>query len=116
MKIAILLTTILLQIGVGYLLGFKTLDWFRTPPNWEFFILPLGYALGVWLVGVIAAVIQRRFRVSFFVILIGTLLGGVIGLFPLLTGQFLGIRELYYPLMGALIGYYLTKTGINLVL
>lgn len=107
MKIVIALVVLVLQIIVGQLLGFGGASVAGIGGGLELVVIPLGNTLGVWGVGALAAVIQKSYkRRPYLVRLIGTAVGSAIGVAAILLTPPLGAIQIAFPLVGALVGYY----------
>ena len=102
--------TLTLQLFIGQILGFGGAMALGVGDGMELFVIPIGNVVGVWGVGAIAALIQQMFdRQAFLVRFIGTLIGGALGIGLILITPATGMGQVLYPLLIALLGYYVTS-------
>jgi hypothetical protein len=107
MQTIISIVVVILQFLLGQLLGFGTAISMPLPEGWELVVIPIGNILGVFGVGSIAALLRGERRGRLYKIrLVGTIIGGVLGLILILITPATGLNQVFYPLVGALIGYY----------
>ncbi|MCO6452984.1 MAG: hypothetical protein J5I90_19525 [Caldilineales bacterium] len=107
MRIILRIIIILLQLVVGQLLGFVPAYALGVGEGRELLVIGLGYALGVWGVGMAGEWAMKRLGEGLAVrSLIGTLLGSFLGILAILLTPAFGFAQLLLPLMGALAGYY----------
>jgi hypothetical protein len=98
------------QLVVGQLLGFGVAYYAGIGNGWELFVIPLGNILGVWGIGTIASWLRREVSIrSSLIQLGGTAVGGAIGLILIVLTPPTGMNQVIYPLIGALLGYYLAS-------
>jgi hypothetical protein len=102
------LFVILGQVVAGWLIGFGAAFGGGVGDGWELVVIPLGNALGVWVVGVLAARRDGGFD-PLATRALGAVLGGLAGslLIVVLPGS--GYEQLLLPMGGALLGYYLWR-------
>lgn len=112
MTIFLMLLTILLQLVVGQILGFGGAMALNVGNGNELVVIPIGNALGVWLVGWAMARL-RGLPHATGIRLFGALIGGGLGAGIILITPPTGFGQLLYPLLGALLGYYLISFAVN---
>ncbi len=106
---------VLLQIGIGILqliaanlLGFALALALRLGNGWELVVFILGFSLGVWGVGALAARLHKTYQTRDQVIrLAATLMLSALGVLIILVTPAIGFIRILYPLAGAFLGYYL---------
>jgi hypothetical protein len=108
MKILIQIGIVFLQLLAANLLGFALALALGVGNGWELVIFVLGFSLGVWGVGALAAwryksyqARNQRIRLAL------TLLLSALGVLVILVTPATGFVRILYPLTGAFIGYYL---------
>lgn len=107
MGILLTILTLILQFVGGQLLGFGGAMALNAGNGMELVVIPLGNALGVWLVGMGMARIRNNEAWStLWLRLVGALIGGGLGVGIILLTPPTGFGQLLYPLLGALLGYY----------
>ncbi len=106
MNIIITIIIVVLQFIVGYLLGFVTAMVVGVGNGWELVVIGVGNTIGVWGVGTLAAKL-RKSSTSMGTNLLGTAVCTTLGIALILLTPATGAAQLLYPLLGALIGYYL---------
>ncbi|MCB0005846.1 MAG: hypothetical protein KDE09_23295 [Anaerolineales bacterium] len=100
---------VLIQAVVGQILGFGLAFALGIGNGWELVIMPVGNIVGVWGVGMIAAKLHGAYAAKpFQARLVGTALGSVIGVVILLVTPAIGYVQVLFPLLGALLGFYLS--------
>jgi uncharacterized membrane protein len=98
---------IFLQLFVGLLLGWIPAYGLGIGNGWELVAIAIGNTLGIWGVGVLGAILRRRFVTYQAIVgLIGTFVGSLIGVLVILMTPAIGFIQLLYPLICALVGYY----------
>jgi len=105
MNILITIFVIFLQLIVGYLLGFVGAMALGVGNGWELLVIGVGNTLGVWGVGALAAKLRKSGK-SYISSFLGTAVLTTLGIILILLTPATGIAQLLYPLLGALIGYY----------
>ncbi len=109
MNILITIAVIILQSVVGQILGFGVAFAFQAGDGWEFVVMPIGNTLGVWGVGAIASALRGTFSARpFGARLSGTAVASAIGVVIILITPAAGYAQVLYPLVGALLGFYLS--------
>jgi len=106
MKIIITIVVIVLQFIIGYLLGFVSAMVLGVGNGWELLVIGIGNTLGVWGVGALAAKLRKSSQ-SMLGSLVGTAVFTALGIALILLTPATGFSQLLYPLVGALVGYYL---------
>ncbi|MCP4713436.1 MAG: hypothetical protein GY869_32805 [Planctomycetes bacterium] len=110
MNILITIVVIMLQYVVGQILGFGVAFAFQAGNGWELLIMPIGNTLGVWSVGAIASALCGTFSArSYAARLLGTAVASAIGVAIILITPATGMVQIIYPLVGALLGFYLSS-------
>jgi hypothetical protein len=110
MNIFITIIVIVLQMIVGQILGFGLASALQVGNGWELVVVPIGNTLGVWGIGAVAARLRNGFAARPYGIrLIGTIIGSAIGVGIILLTPPMGFVELLFPLLGALLGFYLSS-------
>jgi len=108
MKLLARVITVLLQLLFANLLGFAPAVAFNIGGGWEILVFILGFTLGVWGVGALYAVIRRDYPGSRQGLrLLATLLFSALGGLAIILTPPIGFIRILYPLLGALLGYYL---------
>ena len=102
-KISLTIITIITQIIVGHLLAFFGTFAVGIGNGWELVVWPFWNTLGVWGVGLIINK-QRKFfkKEQYILTLLGTALGSATGVIVMV----IYVSFIFFPLIGALIGYY----------
>lgn len=114
MEIIIFVVVIVLQLVVGQLLGFGGAMGLGVGNGWELIVIPLGNVIGVWGVGAVAAKLQGAYvSRQMLVRLAGTAVFAIIGVLLILITPAFGFSQLLFPLIGALLGYYLAPRLIT---
>jgi hypothetical protein len=107
MQIIITVVVIVLQLIAGQLLGFGLAMGLGVGNGWELLVIPLGNTLGVWVVGALAARLRGTFVLRRDGLrLLGAAVGSAIGVGLILLTPPWGFGQLLFPLLGALVGYY----------
>jgi hypothetical protein len=108
MKTLIQILIVILQLIAANLLGFVPAVALGVGNGWELVVFILGFSLGVWGVGALAARFSRDFQARDQGIrLAATLLISALGVVVILLTPAIGFIRILYPLAGAFIGYYL---------
>jgi hypothetical protein len=108
MKVLIRILIVILQLIAANLLGFALAVALRLGNGWELVVFVLGFSLGVWGVGTLAARLHKSFRARDQSIrLAATLMFSALGVLIILVTPATGFIRILYPLAGAFIGYYL---------
>ena len=106
-NILLRIVIVFLQLFSGLLLGWVPAYGLGIGNGWELVAIAIGNTLGIWGIGVLAATLRGRFVTHQAIIsLIGTLVGALIGVLIILITPAIGFIQLLYPLIGALVGYY----------
>ncbi len=109
MNILITVVIIMLQYVAGQILGFGVAYAFQAGNGWELVVMPIGNTLGVWGVGAIASALRGTFSARpYGARLLGTAVGSAIGVVLILITPATGYLQILYPLVGALLGFYLS--------
>ena len=100
---------LILQLVAGHLLGFGVAYGLAIGNGWELVVIPLGNALGIWLVGLAGRWITERRRPRdggqrLVATLVGSGAGAAILAVPRVA---FGFEGLLLPLAGGMAGYYL---------
>ena len=102
------IAVMLLQFILGQLLGFGGAMAAGVGNGWELLVIPLGNTIGVFGVGALALRLGGETGRSAYVIrLVGTAVGSFLGVLLILVTPATGYNQVLYPLLGALLGYYL---------
>ncbi len=110
MNILITIVVIMLQFVVGQILGFSVAFVFQVGNGWELLVMPIGNTLGVWSVGAIASALGGTFSARpYGARLLATAVGSAIGVVIILITPATGYVQILYPLVGALLGFYLSS-------
>ena len=108
MKIIISIAVVILQLVAANLLGFVPAVFFGAGNGWELVVFVLGFSLGVWGVGALAARLYKSFQARDQGIrLAAALFVSALGVVVILLTPAIGFIRILYPLAGAFIGYYL---------
>ncbi len=104
-----LIVVVILQLIAANLLGFVPVVALGVGNGWELVVFVVGFSLGVWGVGALAAGLRKTFttRQQAFR-LAATLLLSAVGVGAILVTPAIGFIRILYPLAGAFLGYYLT--------
>ena len=106
-KILWRIVIILLQLFIGLLLGWFPAFVLGIGNGWELVAIAIGNTLGVWGIGVAGAAMRKRFENHQAIMsLIGALVGSLVGVLVILITPAIGFIQLLYPLVGALVGFY----------
>ena len=98
----------LLQFVLGQLLGFGGAMAAGVGNGWELLVIPAGNTLGVFGVGALALWLGEEIRARAYGIrLVGTAVGSLLGVILILVTPATGYNQVFYPLLGALLGFYL---------
>ena len=115
MKIIISIAVVILQLVAANLLGFVPAVFFGVGNGWELVVFVLGFSLGVWGVGALAARLYKSFLARDQGIrLVAALLVSALGVVVILLTPAIGFIRILYPLAGAFIGYYLPGVFLKL--
>jgi hypothetical protein len=107
MQIIINIIVILLQFVAGQFLGFGTALALGVGNGWELLVIPLGNTVGVFGVGAVALWLQgERWLRLYKIRLVGTAVGSALGAIIIRITPGTGMNQVFYPLLGALLGYY----------
>lgn len=108
LQIVIAVLVVALQFIAGQILGFGVAMATGVGGGWELLVFALGNTAGVWAVGALAAQMQGKFSPApFQQRLLTTAIGSAVGVGLILLTPATGFGQILYPLLGALIGYYL---------
>lgn len=108
MKTVFQILIVILQLIAANLLGFVPAVAFGVGNGWELVVFIIGFSLGVWGVGALAARLRKSFHARGQGIrLVTTLLVSALGVVMILLTPAIGFVRILYPLAGAFIGYYL---------
>jgi len=108
MKIMMQIIILVLQFLAANLLGFVPAVAIGIGNGWELLVFILGFSLGVWGVGALAARWRKSYQArSQGIRLLTTLLFCGLGVAVILLTPAIGFIRILYPLAGAFIGYYL---------
>ncbi len=109
MTVLISIVVVVLQYVAGQILGFGVAYAFQAGNGWELVVMPIGNTLGVWGVGAIASALRGTFSARpYGARLLGTAVGSAIGVVIILITPATGYVQILYPLVGALLGFYLS--------
>ena len=98
----------LLQFFLGQLLGFGGAMAAGVGNGWELLVIPLGNTVGIFTVGALALRLGGETRTRPYGLrLAGTAVGSLLGVILILITPATGYNQVLYPLLGALLGYYL---------
>jgi hypothetical protein len=99
---------VILQVIAASLLGFSGAILLGAGNGWELLVFAVGYSLGVWGVGALAAKLRKDFTArEQGWRLLSALACSALGVGLLLVTPPIGFVKAVYPLLGALLGYYL---------
>ena len=108
MKVLIQIFIAILQLIAANLLGFALAVSLGLGNGWELVVFILGFSLGVWGVGALAARLQKTYQTRNQLIrLAATLILSALGVLIILVTPPIGFIRILYPLAGAFVGYYL---------
>jgi len=108
MKALRVILILIMQFIAANLLGFIPAVALGVGNGWELVVFILGFSLGVWGVGILAARLNKPIQPRKQVLrLAATLLVSALGVVVILLTPAIGFIRLLYPLAGAFIGYYL---------
>jgi hypothetical protein len=109
MKIVIAILVIIVQIVAAQILGFGGAMALSAGNGLELVVFVLGDTLGVWGTGWVATRLlgSRYFARATTTRLIATITGAALGIAAILITPPLGLGQIGFPLLGALLGYYL---------
>jgi hypothetical protein len=97
-----------LQLIIGSLLGFAGALLLEVGNGWELVVFVIGYTLGVWGTDALASGLRGTSLRNDRWIRLGTTEGvSSLGMLVLLATPAIGFIKSVYPLVGAMIGYYL---------
>ncbi len=114
MNTFITIVVILLQFVTGQILGFGVAFAFKVGNGWELVVMPIGNTLGVWGVGALAAAVRSTFSARPYAArLLGTAVGSAIGVVIILITPAIGYTQILFPLVGALLGFYLLSRNAS---
>ena len=109
MKTLLQILILILQLIAASLLGFALAVALGLGNGWELVVFVLGFSLGVWGVGALAARWKKTYQPRNQLIRLAvTLLLSALGVLIILITPAIGFIRILYPLAGALIGYYLS--------
>jgi hypothetical protein len=98
----------LLQFLVGQLLGFGGAMAAGVGNGWELLVMPVGNIAAIFGIGALALRLGGEVRARPYVIrLVGTAVGSFLGVILILVTPATGFNQVLYPLLGAMLGYYL---------
>ena len=116
MNIIITIVVIILQVIAAQILGFGGAMGLGVGNGWELVVFAIGDTIAVWGVGAIAAVLRKQFNQPEMTHrAIGTLVCAALGVLIILASPATGFNQILYPIIGALLGYYLTPMVISRV-
>ena len=105
MKILLQIGLVFLQLIAANLLGFALALALRLGNGWELVVFVLGFSLGVWGVGALAARRYKSYQARNQLIRLGlTVLLSALGVLVILITPAIGFVRILYPLAGAFIG------------
>ena len=108
MKVLTQILIVVLQLIAANLLGFALAVALGLGNGWELVVFILGFSLGVWGVGALAARLHKTYQARAQLIrLAATLMLSALGVLIILVTPATGFIRILYPLAGAFIGYYL---------
>jgi hypothetical protein len=108
MKILMQILVVILQLAIGSMLGFVSAIVLGIGNGWELLVFVIGYSLGVWGVGTLAARMLNVFPAgNLWLRLVVTLICSGLGVLVLWVTPPAGFIKALYPLIGAVVGYYL---------
>ena len=98
----------ILQFLAGQYLGFGVALALGIGEGWELLVIPVGNTVGVFGVGAIALWLRgERWLRLYKIRLVGTAVGSALGAVLIRITPGTGMNQVFYPLVGALLGYYL---------
>ncbi|MEM7117974.1 MAG: hypothetical protein AAF614_36420 [Chloroflexota bacterium] len=107
MEIAIFVIQLILQIILAQLLGFGGATALGVGNGWELLVIPLGNVVGVWGIGAVIAKLRGNYaEMKPMLRLAGTAVFAFLGVLLILITPAFGFAQLLFPLLGAVIGYY----------
>ena len=113
MKTLLQILILILQLIAASLLGFALAVALGLGNGWELVVFVLGFSLGVWGVGALAARLNKTYQSrNQFIRLAAALLLSTLGVTIILITPAIGFIRILYPLVGAFLGYYLPDTGV----
>jgi hypothetical protein len=108
MKTLLQILIVILQFIAANLLGFALAVALRLGNGWELVVFILGFSLGVWGVGALAARLNKTYQARNQLIRLAAALPlSALGVLIILITPAIGFIRILYPLAGAFIGYYL---------
>ena len=108
MKVLLQILVVILQLIAANLLGFALAVALGLGNGWELVVFVLGFSLGVWGVGALAARLNKTYQSrNQFIRLAAALLLSTLGVTIILITPAIGFIRILYPLVGAFLGYYL---------
>jgi hypothetical protein len=109
MNIVVTIIVVIVQFIVGQILGFGGASALNAGNGLELVVFVIGDTLGVWGIGALATRLLRHTYLSPATTtrLVGTVIGAAIGVGVILITPPIGLIQIGYPLIGALLGYYL---------
>ena len=108
MQIIISIVVMFLQFVVGQYLGFGTAMALGVSGGWELLVIPVGNTVGVVGIGALAMWLHgERWQRLYMIRLVGTAVGSALGAILIRITPGTGLNQVFYPLVGALVGYYL---------
>ena len=114
MNILITIITVISQLIVGQILGFGVAMAVSAGNGWELVVMSIGNVIGVWGVGTLVAVLRKSYEQRPLLIkLAGTAVGSVVGVAVILITPAIGGIQIAFPLVGAILGYYLAPRIIK---
>ncbi len=97
--------TIIIQIIIGHILAFTGTFVAGVGNGWELIFIPFWYSVGVWITGVVS--LKKYFKKKhYFLTIIGTIIGSILGVVLILITPPIGFIQFFFPLIGALAGFY----------
>lgn len=113
MNILLTIVIIVLQFVVGHILGFGLAIATGAGNGWELVIMPLGQTVGVWGIGTLAAALRGGITArSAALTFAGAAVGSAIGVMIIRVTPAIGFIQILYPLLGALTGFYASRSVI----
>jgi hypothetical protein len=112
MKVLNQIVIVVVQFIAASLLGFVLALALGVGNGWELVVFVLGFSLGVWGVGALAARQYHSYQArNQRIRLAATLMLSALGVLIILVTPATGFIRILYPLAGAFIGYYLPGGG-----
>jgi hypothetical protein len=116
MKSVVTIVVIALQLIAGQLLGFGGAMAIGVGNGWELLVFVIGNTVGVWGVGALADRLQGNWNWALAKMRLGTTaVCATLGMGLILMTPPTGFSQVAYPLIGALVGYYVativTRSG-----